>query len=368
MKTLLLALLLLPLAYSQQTQPVSTPQPNCVLLFTFQSAGNSQVFDNRQVGCMNFTATASVPTVVSALSLLIQTAQDNGSLNCSTCTWGTFAAATGANPIVTFAAGGGNATFTTAVGTAYPDFLRVQLTSVTPGSLGTNRIFGKLFSSIAGGGSGGGGGGGSGCPGTIGTPCVVVGPTAAGSLPTTSPVLVAGQDFTTGNIQTLFTDGNNGLLLGGASEVPVISPQTTLKGLIDATGAALSVQTISEMLTGDGSSNTFQQAFACTNQALVTLTDGTLTALVPVSAGKSVRACQVHATTSGAGETISLIQGTGVACAAGTTAIDAYLAVTAFTTDYGPSAALTTTTSNGLCVQQSGGAQTAKVWVSYAQF
>ena len=45
---------------------------------------------------------------------------------------------------------------------------------------------------------------GSGCPGTSGTPCVVDGVTAAGSAPTTPPVLQAGIDGT--NVRTIHTD------------------------------------------------------------------------------------------------------------------------------------------------------------------
>lgn len=46
--------------------------------------------------------------------------------------------------------------------------------------------------------------GGSPCPGTAATPCVVDGPTAAGSPPTTAPVYVAGNDGT--NLQPIKTD------------------------------------------------------------------------------------------------------------------------------------------------------------------
>ena len=95
-----LILFVLPLR-AQQSSPVSTPQPNCILQFTFAAAGNSQVLDNRQVGCLNFTVTASIPSTVSVVSLLVQTAHDNGSKSCSTCSWTTFTPATGANPIIT---------------------------------------------------------------------------------------------------------------------------------------------------------------------------------------------------------------------------------------------------------------------------
>jgi len=112
--------------------------------------------------------------------------------------------------------------------------------------------------------------------------------------------------------------------------------------------------------------STWDRDFVCPNRVMVTLTDGTLTALVAVSGSTVVRACHIHATT-GTAETISIVQGTGVACAGATTTIDSYVGVLAFSTDYGQWGALRTSASNGLCVQQTG-TQTAVVWVAYAQY
>jgi hypothetical protein len=155
-------------ARAQQTQPVSTSQANCILLYPATgTSGTSQVLDNRAVGCVNFQVTLSVPTTISAVSWTVQWAQDNGSASCATCTWTTYTAATGANPITSTA--GGNATFTTPAGTAYYDFLRMVYTAT-----GTGLLSGKLTGTLSATGGGGGGGGG-GCPGTTGTPCVVVG-------------------------------------------------------------------------------------------------------------------------------------------------------------------------------------------------
>ena len=128
-------------ARAQQTTPVTTPQPNCIIQFSFTAAGSSAVLDNRQVGCITFTVAVNVPTTIGGLSLVVQTAPFDGSTNCSTCTWSTFAAATGSNPTTSTA--GSNATFTT--GTAnYYDFLRVTLSSVS----GTGTIQGKLYGAL----------------------------------------------------------------------------------------------------------------------------------------------------------------------------------------------------------------------------
>jgi hypothetical protein len=168
-------LFLMPLK-AQQSQPVSTPQPNCILQAPFTATTVSQVLDNRAVGCLNFILTVDVPSTVSALSLVVQTAQDNGSASCGTCTWTTLTPATGSNPNTLIT--GWNATFTTAL-TTYYDFFRINLTAMT----GSGLIYAKLYGSINGGGPGGSGGGsgGGGCPGTTVTPCVVVGLGTAGT-------------------------------------------------------------------------------------------------------------------------------------------------------------------------------------------
>ena len=183
-------------ARAQQTQPVSTSQANCILLYPATgTSGTSQVLDNRAVGCVNFQVTLSVPTTISAVSWTVQWAQDNGSASCATCTWTTYTAATGANPIVT--AAGGNATFTTPAGTTFYDFLRMTFTAT-----GTGLLYGKLTGTLSSTGGGGGGGGG-GCPGTTATPCVVV--------PVQSTTALSGQQAV---LSTAANLGNNALTNG----------------------------------------------------------------------------------------------------------------------------------------------------------
>jgi hypothetical protein len=185
-----------------------------------------------------------------------------------------------------------------------------------------------------------------------------------GDFSTIRPVAIAGIDYLTNHAIIPYVDNNGALQF-----------QTTPLNLQDATpntgvntpttfGSPIFQQNLPSVFNG----TTWDRQFVCAHQALVTLADATLTALVTVSGATVVRVCSAHFSTSGAAETVSLIQGTGVACAGAPVTIDAFLGVTAFTQDYSPAAALRTAASNGLCVQQSGGAQAAKVWVSYAQF
>ena len=72
---------------------------------------------------------------------------------------------------------------------------------------------------------------GSGCPGTVGTPCVVDGPTAAGVAPVTPPVLQAGQDGAPGLIRVFLVDSLGRTIIAGALADGVAS---TVPGVIQA--------------------------------------------------------------------------------------------------------------------------------------
>ncbi len=189
MKRTLLFLILMFASFPLLAQPgpVSV-RPDCFQFFTFTVPANSAVFDNRSAGCPYF-AIAYSSNGFTVESLLVQVAPDAGG---TPGTWVTYTANSGINP---------NTATTQAFSTfsGYFPWVRVQLTSVT----GTGSIQGILYgwrtpaAIIAGGGT-------TACPGTAGTPCVVDGPTASGSPPTTAPVLVAGQDGA--NLETLRTD------------------------------------------------------------------------------------------------------------------------------------------------------------------
>jgi hypothetical protein len=85
----------------------------------------------------------------------------------------------------------------------------------------------------------------SGCPGTALVPCVVDGPTAAGSPPTTPPVLVAGQDGI--NIQTIKTDTNGDPTVVGPTAAG--SPPATAPVQVGGTDGA-NVREVSTDTTG----------------------------------------------------------------------------------------------------------------------
>jgi hypothetical protein len=354
-----LILLTLPLL-AQQSGPVSTPQPNCLLQFQLPLFGqtvapfNSPNFDNRFVGCSSFTVTVQVPTTISALSLVVQTAPDNGSG--APGSWSTFTAATGSNPNTLTT--GWTATFTTGT-SAYFAWLRVQLTSRT----GTGQVTGKLFSSIAGGGGSGSGSGG--CAGTSATPCVVDGPTAAGSPPTTPPVLTAGQDGAPGNIRTILVAGDGAGVASTSSLTVLDGDLNAQQAIAGSTGGVLVnprywVRQFAFNGTG------WDRQFVCSNQVFVNLAASGNTQVIAASGSTAVRICHMHLSTT-APETLQITTGTGANCVAGNAVIDAYQSTSAFTFDGGPSAALRGAASQAVCVNASA-ATTLTGVIIYAQF
>lgn len=192
MKKLILILISIPL-WAQQKQPVSSLQEDCGATFAFtaqssgaQAAGNTTtgstgttpVIDNRQAGCLDWVVAYSTTTTVTGISLTFQTATDVAGVPG---TWSNYPGTltSGINPNTAVTPGGA---VTVATGPKYP-FLRMNLTSLT----GTGTVSGKLYGwkqkpsnvTIVSGG---------GCPGTVGTPCVVVGPAASGTAKAGAPV------------------------------------------------------------------------------------------------------------------------------------------------------------------------------------
>jgi hypothetical protein len=221
MKKLLLFALALPV-FAQQTTPLATPQPDCLVFFFMTgassgvqaaltpvngTAGVSGVIDNRSAACDGWTLTYT-NFGFSAVSLLLQSAP-NGSSALPTATgvpgtWAAFAGTilTGSvNPSVSI-------TQSEAKATGYFPFLRVNLTSKT----GTGIIIGELHgwksdSNLVSASTG------TPCAGTAADPCEVDGPTASGSPPTTPPVLIAGQDTT--NVRTVLVDTTGRVVING---------------------------------------------------------------------------------------------------------------------------------------------------------
>lgn len=317
----LLALLALPLL-AQQTQPVSTPQPNLILQFPFTAVGVSPVIDNRQIGALTFTLTVSVPTTVSALSLVVQTAQDNGSANCSTCSWSTATAATGSNPNTLTT--GWNATFSTALTTFYP-YVRLNLTAMT----GTGLIVAKLYSSITSSANGGGGGGGSGCVGTDATPCIVT--------PT-------------------------GIAVGPLTDALGNSPEQ--QQVQNSAGNNFSATFLNYPYIFNGAS--WDRQYVCTLQGTFSSSSAGNQQLIALSSATTIRLCTINFSTS-IPENVSITRGTGTNCGTGTATIQAITAANAFDFEPGPLSAIRGTVGAAICINPAA-AQAFTVNYVYAQF
>jgi hypothetical protein len=182
-KLLLLCLLALP---------VLAQQPDCqILVGPWTDTKISAQSDNRTTACVYWVLTYQV-TGFSAISLAFESASGASAPGA----FGNFSGtvSSGVNPSTSVACGTpGNctATFTGQVG-----WYRMNFASHT----GNGTIQGVLKGFKVGQALGGAPVSGAGCPGTVGTPCVVVGAVAPGMAPGTAfPVEVAGFDGT--NIQ-----------------------------------------------------------------------------------------------------------------------------------------------------------------------
>ncbi len=253
MRNLLLFSILcsLPL-FGQQRQPVSSLQPDCMVTANFTAAssgaqaagtvtagstGTTSVIDNRtDAGCLDWLVTYSTTTTVTALSLLFQTATNLAGVPG---TWSAYGGtlSSGINPNT---AATPPWAITDATGSKYP-FLRLNLTSLTV--IGTGTVSVNLYGwkrrptyvTVTAGG---------GCPGTIATPCVVVGPTAAGAAPTTSPVLVAGENGAPGTVQTLRLDS------AGLTPIAISAPGTSMANALAYPTTPTGSQSSAPMATG----------------------------------------------------------------------------------------------------------------------
>jgi hypothetical protein len=351
-KSRLLILSLIAFAASKgQQQPPVTPTPPCVIPFFMSNGGGGPQapvpllgFDNRQSGCTNWDITYS-SSGYSAITLTVESAPTSNNVAPGTAgTWVTFAGTvvTGINP---------NTSITQAETTltGYFPWIRVRLTASTTGSVGN--IVGVLIGTVpinAGGGVNPSAGG---CVGTIATPCVVVGPTASGAPPTTSPVLISGQTGSgagPGNIETLHVDT--------VGDAIVVGPAVA--------GAALSGAPVN-IGTSDGVN--VIQSFICTKTAYVSLAASGNAQVIALSAATNIRICHIHLSTATVMTEIDITTGTGANCVTGNAVIDSYMNITAIAIDFQPTAALQGGASNALCINPSG-AGALKGVIQYAQF
>jgi hypothetical protein len=267
MKTLLLALLIIPLAYSQQLQPVESTQADCgKFIAPITTAGTfvSAVVNNKDgAGCDGWVVTYS-SFGFATVSVLLQDAPLT-----TAGAAGTFVAFAG-----TIVTGSVNPTTATTQGeiraTGYFPYVRVQITTTGAGYL-TAEFHGFKNNPN----SGSGAPAGTGCP----NPCPVIGPTAAGSPPTTAPVLIAGFDAL-GNVIDLLplSPGGAGVQVNGSQAegfhvgldppVRIAGTQgTTIHSLQTDAAGDLQVQSI-----GNGAVLSNQQAVTNAAVALATNT------------------------------------------------------------------------------------------------
>jgi hypothetical protein len=300
-KKLLLAAILAAGALNAQTY-------DCRILFSFNTAGPtaSLPFDNRSTGC-NFWTFDYQAAGLSALTITVQSA--DGSISAGT--FGTFSGTvlTGVNPNTSTTKGQ-----TTLSG--FTSWVRVNFSGTASGTVLVNGVMYGFHSgfnpSVIP----------SGCVGTSATPCVVDGPTAAGSPPSTPPVLSAGTDGT--NIRTIKTDtSGDQIAVGAAAAGAALAGAPLLQGLSDGTNV--------------------QNAYTCTNRQAITVSAATDVTIITATAAKTIRICHLDFS-SDTTANMTIRQGTGTTC--GTTQVDltgAYQNILGIAEDYTANAPLVTT-------------------------
>ena len=163
MKLLALAFLILPLAFSQQLQPVSSIQADCGKYYPLQATGVSAIIDNRQAQCDGWIVSYS-NFGFAPVSVLLQDAPIGNGVGIA----GTFVNFAGT--ILTGYTNPATATDSAEIrATGYYPYVRVAVTLTGSGYF-TGTIWGWKSNpntsnvTVTGGG---------GCPGTTGTPCQV---------------------------------------------------------------------------------------------------------------------------------------------------------------------------------------------------
>lgn len=267
MKSLTRFTLLLSFALAAFAQV--TPGPvDCYQQFYFTTGNGTSTFDNRSIGCDQWTVVYQADPNLTGYTLA-------------------FESATGINAAGTFGAYAGNtinqsASFGTAANglatyCSIASCASMGLTVNTPwvqinvsGATGTGAVRGAFYGYRTGytggtGGAGGGGSGGTGCP----NPCPVEGVDAAGAAPTVPPVATAGFDGTD-NHRVITDSTGRQVMVGGAASgasqvgnpVPVAGNDgTDVRTLSTDSSGVVNVNVKSTVPpTGAGSFDSAQQA------------------------------------------------------------------------------------------------------------
>lgn len=327
--------------------------PNCQINFGPWTTNNtSNIVDNRTLQCAYFVMTYQV-TGTPTISVTFQSA--TGATTPGAFVTYSGVVTSGLNPSTSTACA--TVTNCTAVFTGPVGWFRVTATVSGTGTvIGTLQGY-KAFVPLGGNTLPSG----SGCPGTAGTPCVVDGVTAAGSPPTTPPVLVAGQDGT--NVRSILTDVSG-------SVVPSHTVGATADGIVATRTQSDDVTNplYSRTIRWEWNGTNYDRDFVCSHQAAITLSAGTDVVIIAGVAAKTTRICHIDFAATAVG-TFTIQEGTGVTCGTGTAAITgAYPSIVTFAQDYQPTAALRTATQGDDICLHAGGAATVGGFVSYAQF
>lgn len=368
-----LFLLLILLAFNPvktwgQTTGSTTITPDCVILINVTLAAQTTVAvptaptvggvgDNRTTGCQTYTLTYQATGTGSLTGVDFQAGQSS-STTVSFADWaGTVS--TGINPNTSST--GATSTFSTGCAsssecTVANSWLRVLITRGT--FVGT--INGVLYGYKTGAsGGGGGGGGGGGCA----APCVVIGPTAAGSPSNTSPVQIGGVDMG-GDVRKVLTDSNGQLAPSSASSANSDGLSNTEIYPQDGFANALIYRVFQSFFNG----STWDREYSCPNSAPITFSaaSGTLQ-IVGLTSSQIIRICHVSLSSTVA-TNITLVYGTGSNCGTGTTPISgAYQNVVTLALDFRIGAEPRTAASNAFCITSSVSA-TVGGMVTYAKF
>jgi hypothetical protein len=198
--------------------------PNCVINFgPWTDVNTSPVLDNRTLACPYWVLTYQV-TGFSAVSLAFQSASGGSGPGSFSNFTGTVNS--GINPSTSVACAtptNCTATFIGVVGWGRVVFGSHTGSGTIQGTLQGYKTGVPLGGNVSS----------AGCPGTLGTPCVVAGDAAAGSPPTLAPVGIAGFDGT--NAQRILTDTSGNTQTASIGDAAFISGQQAVTG----TAAAL---------------------------------------------------------------------------------------------------------------------------------
>lgn len=185
---------------------------------------------------------------------------------------------------------------------------------------------------------------------------------AAGAANAGNPVSIGGVDDTAIRRQVI-VDVNGGVTTRNDSGA--LGDGVSNTSTVDAgnAGAVIYKRTLPHLFNG----STWDRDFLCANRAAITLTAAGDTQIIAASGSTVVRICHISFASASAVD-IKVTQGTGVNCATGPADLTGlYRAVTSVALDFQPTAALRSSASQAVCLNQSGAVNTGGV-VIYAQY